>query len=484
MTLFYCTFILALLALFLRAWNLHRDPFHPWIYLIPQFIFLYGVMPLAVIAYNQERFLSYVGGSSALLEYQLITSILTGGLLWGSALGARGVGGSRVLWRPLAIENAGQIRIMATGLGALAMAFWLYAIFNVGGFEAAYGRAYGGGWDDNGYVREIPAIGLVGTLIVFLLRVGKGVRPADWTLAVFCALPTLAQGILGARRGPTFMAVIVLLGGYFYFMRKRVSLAVAVPGGGLLGLLMLFLVLNRNEIYLGSEFSQSFQNPLEFFDQWDSNEYLIGSATVRYAQQYGGFYGARELTHILARPVPHGIWPTKYEDMGAFFGAGVDLTLNNGVSPSALGYLVGWLPSVGSAVGFVGDLWLEYQYLAPVAAILVGFAYGRLWRNASVNLYARLIYPILAALSIYLVMQDEDAWLFRALFFGGPTLILVYVINCGIRYLRPGVGAPKSAKLNMGRDFNSRGISGPGRLGIPARTSGRSGDERPSNWRQ
>jgi hypothetical protein len=468
MTFFYWAFILTLLALFLRAWNLNRDPFHPWSYLIPQFIFLYGVTPLANIAYDSDRFLSYTGGASALLEYQLITSVLTGGLLWGSALGARGVRGSRVLWRPLAIQNAAQITILAAVLGALGTAFWLYAISNVGGFEAAYGRAYGGGWDDSGYVREMPAIGLVGALTVFVLRAGKGMRPVDWALTVFCVLPTLTQGILGARRGPTFMAVIVLLGGYFYFTRKRVSLAVAASGGVLLGLLMLFLVLNRNAIYFGSELSQSFQDPFEYFDQWDSSEYLIGSATVRYAQQYGGFYGSRELTHILARPIPHGMWPTKYEDIGGFFGADVNLTLNNGVSPTALHSLVGWLPSVGSAVGFVGDLWLEYQYLAPVAAFLVGFAYGRLWRHASVNLYARLIYPLFAALSIYLVMQDEDAWLFRVLLFVGPTLILAYVINSGIRYLRPGVGAAKSSQLKMmSPRLNSRGIE--------AWTSGNSG---------
>jgi hypothetical protein len=480
MTLFYYAFIIALMALLLRAWNLHQDPFHPWIYLIPQFIFLYGVMPLAVIAYNPDRFLSYTGGWSDLLEYQLITSVLTGCMLWGSALGARVVRESRVLWRPLAIQNALQITILAAGLGALGTASWLYAISNVGGFEAAYGRAYGGGWDDSGYVREMPAIGLVGALSVFLLRAGKRMRSVDWALTVFCVLPTLTQGILGARRGPTFMAVIVLLGGYFYFTRKRVSLTVAASGGVLLGMLMLFLVLNRNEIYFGSELSQSFENPFEYLDQWDSNEYLLGSATVRYAQQFGGFYGARELTHILARPIPHDMWPTKYEDIGAFFGADVNLTLNNGVSPSALHSLVGWLPSVGSAVGFVGDLWLEYQYLAPIAAMLVGFAYGRLWRHASVNLYARLTYPLFAALSVYLVMQDEDAWLFRVLLFVGPTLILAYVINSGIRYLRPGVGAANSPKLKMSPRWNSRGIARPGRLGIPVPANSPPEDERSS----
>src|SRR5271154_5103128 len=97
MTFFYCAFILALLALFLRAWNRHRDPFHPWIYLIPQFIFLYGVMPLALIAYNPEEFLSYVGNWSDLFVYQLITSVLVGGLLLGSSFGARMVRGSPVL---------------------------------------------------------------------------------------------------------------------------------------------------------------------------------------------------------------------------------------------------------------------------------------------------------------------------------------------------------------------------------------------------
>ena len=39
---------------------------------------------------------------------------------------------------------------------------WVITIVNVGGFRAAYGTSYSGGWDSNGYVRDGSILLLVG----------------------------------------------------------------------------------------------------------------------------------------------------------------------------------------------------------------------------------------------------------------------------------------------------------------------------------
>jgi hypothetical protein len=409
-------------VMFSACWARHRDIFHPWILLIPQFIFLYGLFPIASFQNDPERFIAYAGGEDSLLWYQLLTFFLPLCLLVGVSAGTRGIPSATARWQPRVIGNERAIRSVALIFGAMAMAGWLLMISSVGGLEAAYGAGYGGGWDDSGYIREMPYIGMVGVLLVFLLRVNKGMRSVDWVLVIFCASPVLLHGLLGARRGPTFMAAILVVGGYFYFMRKRVSLIFALPAGIMLGVLMLFLVVNRGDIYLGSEFS-GLRSPFEFLEQWDASEYLIGSAVVRYADAHGGYYGAKELTHILSRLMPKMIWPSVYEDISAFFGLEIDFTINAGINPTAIYNVTGWTPSQGSAVGFVGAVWLEFQYVAPVVAFLFGYVYGVAWRKASTNVTARLIYLLLIALSVYLVMQDLDAWLFRVLLLGVPLIL-------------------------------------------------------------
>jgi len=284
-------------------------------------------------------------------------------------------------------------------------------------------------------VRELRFVGLVGALLVFVVRVDKGMRPADWALVLFCIAPVLLHGLLGARRGPTFMAVLVVAGGWVYFMRKRVNLPLALAGGVALGFLMLFLVANRGEIHLGTDFD-TVRNPVEFLDRWNSNEYLIGSAVVRLTQDQGGFYGARQLTHLLGRLIPSAIWPTVYEDLSRVFGLRIDITINGGVDPATLFATVGWQTSRGAAQSFIGSIWLEFQYLSPIVSFVIGYLYGRIWKRARANVTARVVYLLLIALSVYLVMQGLDPWLYRSLLFGVPLLFAISVITVRHRFDR------------------------------------------------
>lgn len=432
----FLIYIASLAGAFFYGWSRYRDPFHPWVFLIPQLIFLYGVMPLAAYSNDPQTFLRYAGGETSLLAYQAVTALLTFGLLAGVSLGQRGLKPSQAWWRPQIVRGASQVRRLAIGLGVVAFGAWFYGVANAGGLLTAYGRAYGGGAVSSGYLVELPLIGLLGALLIYLLRAGKGMRPIDWILAGFCVFPVLFHGLLGARRGPMFMAAIVLVGGYFYFMRRRISLSLLLPGGILLGLLLLFLFTNRGDIYIGTGMNDDLRNPLDFLDQWDSNEYLIGSAVMRFTQQFGSFYGTRELTHLVGRLIPSALWPSIYTDMGEFFGQDLNFSLNAGIDPLAVRRVTGWQPSVGSAMGFVGDLWVEYQYLSPLVAALIGFAYGFVWRQARVRVYARFLYPVFAALSVYLIMQDEDAWLYRLLWLGVP-IVLIASFNTSIRIISP-----------------------------------------------
>ncbi|ORE92167.1 transmembrane prediction [Stappia sp. 22II-S9-Z10] len=411
--------IAGLLLLWLRTWARFRDPFHPLIFLLPPFIYLYGWMPLEVYLTNPERFAHYAGGDFNHLHHALVL-LLIGCLVAGVARGGRGVTPRTARWVPLRISDPVLLRAAGVGLGLLACGAWLFMVAAKGGLVATYGTAYGQGAYASGYLLEAPYLGLPGAIFIFLTRTGRGMRPIDWMLVALCVAPVFLHAMLGARRGPAFLAFVTAGGGYVYFMRKRVPLVVIAAGGGALGFLMLFLVANRGSIYIGSSF-EAVRNPLEYLIQWHSNEYLISNATVRYTQEVGGFYGLRELVWIVGRVLPAQVWPSIWTDLPALLGIEVNLLVNGGVSRTGIMALTGWMPSMGAAEGYAASLWFEFQYLAPAASFAIGWFYGRMWANARDTLAARVVYLLMAALSLYLVMQALDPWLFRLILLGLPA---------------------------------------------------------------
>ena len=428
MNILYSGTLLAFLLIAISFWFRYKDPFHPAILLLPLFSFLYGYMPLELYLSDPDRFLVYAGGEDAVRRYQYITCGLVSALVVGILIGSRGVRPKMASWRMLRIE-APKSAFLAFALGVVGLLSWLALVMSAGGLTGAYGNAYGGGYVASGYLREMRYLGLIGIPFVYLARTGKKMRWVDWALIALCLAPTLTHAILGARRGPFFLSVIMAAGGYFYFLRKRISLPVLIGGGLATGLTMLFLVANRESIYLGSDFSSGFSDPLDFLSRWESNEYLIGNAVVQYADTHGYFYGARELTWLIGRLLPKFIWPDVWVELPQILGLNFNLGLNGGVDPDALATISSWSPSVGSAEGFTGSLYLEFGPFAPMAAGIIGWGFGAGWKSARSNLAVRVVYLIMLAFSVYLVMQSLDPWLYRLLLFGLPAYAIVSQIQ-------------------------------------------------------
>lgn len=206
---------------------------------MPQFAFLYGFMPYSLYREDPQRFLLWVGGDDV-YRYQSISIGLVLCLVAGVSYGSRRLTRSKVRWQTVQLHGEKAIRLVGLALGLVGWVAWLYIVRASGGFEGAYGSAYGGGWVPNGYIREMRFVGLGGALLIFLPRVGRGMRLLDWLMVAMCVAPTLSHAILGARRGPALLSLVVLVGGYIYFMRKRVSVILVAGGGMLAGSLMLF----------------------------------------------------------------------------------------------------------------------------------------------------------------------------------------------------------------------------------------------------
>jgi hypothetical protein len=312
-------------------------------------------------------------------------------------------------------EQQRYLRLAALALGLLGFAGFAYCVIEVGGLEAAYGQGYGGGWSDNGYVREMMLLTLPALLCLMVSYQRERPKWFIWILVLVIASPFLVQGLLGGRRGPIFM-VLVGLGVGWYFMRQtRPRFVTLLAGGGLLGGVLLLLVTNRGEIYLGSEF-QLESAPLDYLRAGTGNEYIYGGALILYSQDQDIYWGGRYIQSFLVRPIPRAWWPTKYDDASQMLGVPSVDGGNGGLATGDLRGSVGWIGAVGASPGIVTDVWVEFWWFGLAVLYGIGWAYGRAWRMGVTRGGVWIpCFGIMTALSIYLVMQTLEAMGFRAL---------------------------------------------------------------------
>ncbi len=427
-----------------------RDVFHPLVFIGPMLAFLYSWMPSRLLA--SDGLARFFDGDQLLHVQRLnVLGVLAFVL---SCLAA----GVRVKRRPSdpihALSPSSCHRLLAGSalLGLLGLICWSITIINVGGFVQAFSASYSGGWDDSGYIRDGNLLLLVGVLLaVSALASGARRLPSLFLMAVF-GLPWLAQALLMARRGPTFaIVVIVAMGWYLNRAERPPVLATAALGLGL-GWLVLFLVTNRGNIYLGSDFDvkTDVSNVIEKPDT--GNEFIYGTGSVLAAERRDHYFWMRRyLAEVLVRPIPSAIWPTKYEDFG------VPELLNNAGTGEGFGDALGWVGAVGSAPGIIADLWVEMWWLAVPAMAALGWTYGYVWRKAVTGSRAWACqYAILSALSIYLVMQTMEAVIFRAILLSAPCwMVWRWALRVPKRRPRPALSVhPGAQTLVLDRRYH------------------------------
>ena len=190
---------------------------------------------------------------------------------------------------------------------------------------------------------------------------------------------------------------------------------------------MLFLVTNRQNIYLGSDRDVTVDVGAVVEKPDTGNEYIYGAGGLLSSEQRNSFYwGRRYLAQVLIRPIPHTLWPTKYEDFGL-----PEMTHNAGTG-EGFEETLGWQGAVGSAPGIVADLWMEFHWWNLPVLFLLGRFFGSAWRSAQLaGGLATAQYVIMAALSIYFVMQTMEAVIFRLLILSLPLRLVWYLAREG-----------------------------------------------------
>ncbi len=395
-----------------------RDVFHPLVFIGPMFIFLYAWMPSKLLAVDG---LSRYFDADQLVFLQ--TFYVCGILAFVVACLSVGVRARRLPVEPrrrqapqLTPEMCRRLLIGGGIAGALGLLCWLITIKNVGGFVAAYSASYSGGWDDSGYIRDGSLLLLVGVLLSVTSFASGGPRLWSLALAGIFGFPWLSQALLMARRGPTFAIAAIVLMGWYMARKQRPPVIAMAASAFLMGWLVLFLVTNRSNIYLGSDWNVK-TDVSDIVETPDTgNEYIYGGGSILSAERRDHYFWMRRyLAQILVRPIPSAIWPTKYQDFGV-----PELLLNAGTGEGFADAL-GWEGAVGSAPGIIADLWVELWWLAVPAMAVLGWLYGYVWKKAVTRGGPwSAQYVILSALSIYLVMQTMEAVIFRTLLLSIP----------------------------------------------------------------
>jgi hypothetical protein len=399
----------------LVAYFRYRDLFHPTVLVAPMCGFLYVYMPVKLI--KSDDLFNFVSNDQAVFYQLLIVLVLAAlfaGMLAGSGFRASDLA-PRILGDKKKLHNGAYF------FGFLGFLAFAYTVHNVGGISAAFGGKYGGGWSTIGYVRDAAYLTIVG-MILLLSPEAFDPKNKFWKLALLIfATPWLAYSLLGTRRGPTFM-VTVCIGMSWYMARgKRPSIFMLLAGGTALGLLMLFLVSNRDHICLKCDLqlTTDVSNVTEAVTE--GNEYIFGTGCVAASRVTGDyFWGRRYLAQVTIRAIPSQIWPTKYEDMGMGM-----LRQNAGVAGPGLMDVMGWGEIPGAAATMVADMWVEFSWLELPVAFVIGWAFGRVWRLAIMQIgFWMTEYIILCVLSIYFVTQSGEAVISRFVILSVPALIV------------------------------------------------------------
>jgi oligosaccharide repeat unit polymerase len=405
----------------------HNDTLHPAMLTLPAACFIYVYLPVDLYTTGE---LTEFFRASELQFVQGLNALCLTALLVGLLLGSRGLRRDNrkrdVHFLQLTPAWKDRLFTLALVLGGIGFLLYAYNLSNAGGFVTAYSRPKGGGHAASGYLRDFTILTLPAIVLLYMSRFERAWRLKDTVLIVLFSAPHLVHGLLSARRGPTFLGIATLVGGWYLTRYRRPAMWKVAAGGVSVGILLLFLVTFRGQIYLGSDLfanltgvesavTRSVESTTEASY---GNEFIYGSKAVLLIHESGRhFWGTRYLTHVFVRPIPGFLWPTKYQDVGMeamLFNAGVvreEVAESESIPP-------------GAAPGFVADFYVEFRWGAILAILCIGFLFGALWRAATI--YGgvwTVLYATIFALSLYFVSQTFGAFLFRALEVLVPTYI-------------------------------------------------------------
>jgi hypothetical protein len=206
--------------------------------------------------------------------------------------------------------------------------------------------------------------------------------------------------------------------------------------GTLIAALLLLLITNRDSIYIGSKQSIDPGRITSYFDIGPGTEYLVGGAEILHTWDTGHVaWGRNWLAEVFVRPIPHEVWPTKWEDWASWTGSAVI----GAAFHAADSETTGWDVAVGTPPGIIAETFAEWSWLSIVALWWIGRLYAKCWVKArSRKGNWPVYYSACAALTIYVTAQGPLDTIYRfILLIGILALILRIAQPSTLNTVRP-----------------------------------------------
>ena len=413
-----------ILAAMAVAYSKSGDALHPLMYLGPMLFYQYVLCPASLFA-NEAVEPHFPDMSS--LDLVLTLNLLAVGMLCVGCLsgtsGAR-VGGSAMDPGSLSPRARKYVFQIACVLGTITLLAFLYMLYRGGGLWRIYGGAKGYLGAQSGYIGDATLLAYPAIVLLAISWQGQRLSLNRLGLVFLFASPNLIHGLLGTRRGPTFLILVTLIFSWYLVSSRRPTVRTIVVGLGLVVLAVMFLKANRSEVYIGSELdfeSSALMEQLLPTQAGPGDDFIHASSSILCAAENGQYgWGRNYLIVYFVRPIPKQIWPTKYGDAKSLLFPEAERNREAG-----WGDLFGRERISGAAAGFIADAFAEFSWGVLVFAYLLGRFYGYLWNKARlVKGVWTLLYIEAATLSIYVPTQSVSAVFQRFLFMSIPTLLL------------------------------------------------------------
>lgn len=419
------TGVAALLAA-ASAMRAQRDAFAPPVVFGPMLIYCYAFVPAVVLAGGAAS--AYLTAEEAtkvcLLNLAGVAAFLAGA--WPRGLRRGDTRGIHNLQMRLTDAARRRLTLLGLLMGAVAVGAFCYNVNYTGGWLKVFSRGKPYVSSPTGYLGEMPMVAFPAALLFSLGHSARRLTLGRVLALLFILFPHVVMATLGGRRGPAFYTFGTLALCGYLITARRPSWSALMAGLAAVGLTMLFLVSNRANLGVGQENVvdvDAFWNAVVPAEVDGNHEFVFSAGMMNsadYHKEYG--WGVRYFALLFVRPIPKQVWPTKYEDLG--LGWMVNNPGMGNFEDFEWEEAVGFVPSRGTAGGFITDMYVEFSWLAVAPVFLIGALYSK-----SYQLSRRrggvwtLVYIELLVLSVHLPAQSVQSWLYRGILLVGVTLV-------------------------------------------------------------
>lgn len=346
-----------------------RDALHPAVFIGPMLFYQFVYRPWLLF---EDGKLQEFFQNPAHLEYGAFIHLIG---IAGFCLGvlpkrfsAHELSSGRYVLTP---EGQRALVRLAVILAIVASIAYYWQVFAQGGFLSVYSKPKAYLAFQSGYFAE--ATGLAIPAAILLIWAWRSERWTVWRwLAVISAVsPVLLHGLLGARRGPTFLVLGGLAFAWFFFRKRHPRILTVFLSTAAICFVVIFLFVNRPRIYIGSPEPPRVADVVTYVSKPEAgpgDDYVVATAKITMAHHIGRYgWGRNFLILFFVRPIPKQWWPTKYIDAQRFL-------YGRSESGQGVSYqeLLGWEPAAGSATGAFADLYCEFSFFVVLAAYVYG----------------------------------------------------------------------------------------------------------------